>query len=144
MATTKNMHQFCARENKISVSSSATTSDSDEVNHMTDDDNERFYDAIEDTVTLINNLSLNQRNENDDFVDSIESLSQEGTESSTSANANCNNSNNTSGSGESEDALLETPWTFWFDKCIPGTSMHEYAAGLKFIYKVETAQVNKF
>ncbi len=42
-----------------------------------------------------------------------------------------------------EDAELETPWSFWIDKCIRGTTKNEYEAGLKLIHTVDTVQVYK-
>ncbi|XP_015113551.1 eukaryotic translation initiation factor 4E type 3 [Diachasma alloeum] len=39
---------------------------------------------------------------------------------------------------ESEDKPLQSAWTFWLDKAIPGTTMAEYKDNLKEIYTVET------
>jgi len=40
-----------------------------------------------------------------------------------------------------EDAELETPWSFWIDQSIRGTTKNEYEAGLKLIHTVDTVQV---
>lgn len=39
-----------------------------------------------------------------------------------------------------EDAELETPWSFWIDRSVRGTTKNEYEAGLKMIHTVNTVQ----
>ncbi|KAH0949036.1 hypothetical protein HN011_010512 [Eciton burchellii] len=41
---------------------------------------------------------------------------------------------------ESTGIPLQTPWTFWLDKAIPGTTTEEYKANLQKIYTVNTVQ----
>ncbi|XP_033222896.1 eukaryotic translation initiation factor 4E type 3-like [Belonocnema kinseyi] len=41
---------------------------------------------------------------------------------------------------ESTGIPLQTPWTFWLDKAISGTTTEEYKANLKKIYTVNTVQ----
>ncbi|KAJ1525345.1 hypothetical protein ONE63_010163 [Megalurothrips usitatus] len=43
-------------------------------------------------------------------------------------------------SQESEGVPLQTPWTFWLDKSVHGSSADEFQANLKKIYTVRTAQ----
>ncbi|EFN87256.1 eukaryotic translation initiation factor 4E type 3 [Harpegnathos saltator] len=41
---------------------------------------------------------------------------------------------------ESSSIPLQTPWTFWLDKAVPGTTTEEYKANLQKIYTVDTVQ----
>lgn len=41
---------------------------------------------------------------------------------------------------ESPDIPLQTAWTFWLDKAIPGITVEEYTADLTKIYTVKTVQ----
>ncbi|XP_051163396.1 eukaryotic translation initiation factor 4E type 3-like [Leptopilina boulardi] len=41
---------------------------------------------------------------------------------------------------ENSGIPLQTPWTFWLDKAISGTTTEEYKANLKKIYTVNTVQ----
>ncbi|XP_026293875.1 eukaryotic translation initiation factor 4E type 3 [Frankliniella occidentalis] len=41
---------------------------------------------------------------------------------------------------ESDGVPLQTPWTFWLDRCVHGSSADEFQANLKKIYTVRTAQ----
>lgn len=60
-------------------------------------------------------------------------------------NSKLNSSENSVESEEDddcEDAELETPWSFWIDRSVRGTTKNEYEAGLKLIHTVNTVQVN--
>jgi hypothetical protein len=90
-----------------------STDESDAYELLTCDEDDDFYDALEDTVDDLNlNLLPNE---------SIEE----------------NNNDK-----DENDVDLETSWSFYFDRCVRGFSLNEYEANLKFIYKVETVQVS--
>jgi hypothetical protein len=136
------MARLLSNDNYYDQQRDYISSDDDSSSHQADDD-EKFYDAIDDTVQLLNNCLNISTNDS--------SL----TPSSISPNENNNNNNTNSDSSELndvkieennlvraiDDAELETPWTLWFDRCVRGVNPNDYEAGLKLVYKIKTAQV---
>lgn len=148
-------------------SSSASTNDSSTSNSNNssneDDDNDEedcFYDAVDacsetntDIYSIINNLNKldnQQSSDTDDdckqfFFDTATSINTSETNFPVDLNDNENIKVSVDPVSEEEesdceDAELETPWSFWIDRCERGTTKNEYEAGLKLIHTVETVQ----
>ena len=122
--------QIHRRDKTYSISSD------DDSSHLADDD-EKFYDAIDDTVQLLNsglsissNINSNSTTDNNLNNNSILSSSPSSI-SSSNINYNhndCGETNDVKSSSSSnvkqienevvscDDAELETPWTLWFDR----------------------------
>lgn len=145
-------HEFYAALSNLtkisnSKSSEMTSDEAEEADSDKDDDSKQYFF---DTTTSRHSSELNSSHNIpqaqslpkiviNDTCDNKDINSKE--DSSNKLNL-AENSVEIEDDDDCEDAELETPWSFWIDRSVRGTTKNEYEAGLKLIHTVSTVQVN--
>ena len=91
---------------------------SDDSSHLADED-EKFYDAIDDQIQLLNGLNIGVSDASNVSTSSPSSISpNENSSSNCEHNENkvLENDDVNSNNNNNDGAELETPWTLWFDR----------------------------